>query len=203
MSGLKRKEKKIIADFGNGKANYGASQNIGAWELLGKAAARLPHSKSLLRNNMRDLVSAEEVDEEFGEASGFFVLEPVRGVGKGVEFSAVAVAQAVVGHFREEEGVALAPEDAGGDMNGGIGEFGTVTKGGAIPVDHGGESAGLRPCGAIEREIFGGEGARTAGADERPDAKFEIERGERGFGKPGQLEEEHVPTATKLAAICF
>src|SRR5579859_824358 len=56
MSGLKRKEKKIIADFGNGKANYGTSQNIGAGELLGKASARLPHSKSLLRNIMRDLV---------------------------------------------------------------------------------------------------------------------------------------------------
>jgi len=131
------------------------------------------------------------------------VLEPVSGVGKSVEFGGVAIAQAVVGHFREEECVALAPEDAGGDVNGGVREFGAVTKSGAIPVDHRSESAGLRPRGAIERKIFGGKSAGAAGANERPHAKSEIERGEGGFRKPRQLEEEHVPTAAKLAAICF
>src|SRR5580704_399124 len=35
---------------------------------------------------------AEEIDEEFGNAHGFFVLEPVGGVGEGVEFGGVAVA---------------------------------------------------------------------------------------------------------------
>jgi hypothetical protein len=61
---------------------------------------------------------AEEIDEEFGNAGGFFVLEPVGGVGQEVEFGGVAVAEALVSHIGEEEGVALAPEDARGDVHG-------------------------------------------------------------------------------------
>ena len=61
------------------------------------------------RRGISDWLGAEEIDEEFRDASGLFVLEPVRGVGKGVEFGAVAVAETVVGHLREEKGVALAP----------------------------------------------------------------------------------------------
>ena len=52
---------------------------------------------------------AKEIDEEFGYASGFFVLEPVRGVGESVEFGGVAVAETVVGHVGEEKGVPFAP----------------------------------------------------------------------------------------------
>ena len=92
---------------------------------------------------------AEEIDEEFRDASGFFVLKPVGSVGEGVEFGRVAVAEAVVSHFREEKVVAFAPEDAGGDVYGHVREFGVIAKGGAIPVDHSGERAGLRPGGAI------------------------------------------------------
>src|SRR5579859_2632904 len=36
-----------------------------SWELLGKAAARLPHSKSLLRNTMRDLVEDDSGEMEW------------------------------------------------------------------------------------------------------------------------------------------
>lgn len=156
-----------------------------------------------MRGRISDWLGAEKIDEEFRDASGLFVLEPVRGVGEGVEFGAVAVAETVVGHFGEEEGVALAPQDARGDMNGRVREFGAVAKSGAIPVDHGSESAGLRPCGAIERESFGGKSAGATGAHERPHAKSEVERGECGFRKPRQLEEEHVPASAKLAAVCF
>src|ERR1700676_1861475 len=80
----------------------------------------------------------EEIDEEFRNASRFFVLEPVGGVGEGVEFGGVAVAEAVVGHGGEEEGVALAPEDAREDMDSRIRKFAAMAKGGAVPVYHGG-----------------------------------------------------------------
>lgn len=110
--------------------------------------------------------AAEEIDEEIGNASGLFVLEPVRGVGEGKEFGGVAVAEAVVGHFEKEESVALAPKDSRGDVDRRIGIFSAITEGGAVPVDHAGERAGLRPRGAVLGEIFGGEGAHAAGADE-------------------------------------
>ena len=77
------------------------------------------------------------------------MLEPVRGVGEGVEFGGIAVAETVVSHFGEEEGVAFAPEDAGGDADGRVREFAAMAKGGAVPVDHGGERAGFGPRGAI------------------------------------------------------
>ena len=93
------------------------------------------------------------------------MLEPVRGVGEGVEFGGVAVAETGVGHFGEEEGVAFAPENAGGDVDGGTGEFGAMACAGAIPVDHGGERVRLRPRCTILREVFGRESAFAAGAD--------------------------------------
>ena len=108
---------------------------------------------------------AEEIDEEFGDACGFFVLEPMGGVGKSVEFGVVAIAEAIVGHFGEEEGVALAPEDARGDVHGRIRKFAAMPEGGAIPVNHAVERAGVRPRGAVLGEIFVGESVGAAGAD--------------------------------------
>ena len=93
------------------------------------------------------------------------MLEPVRGVGESVEIGGVAIAEAVVGHFGEEESVAFAPEDAGGDVDGGVGKFGAKAEGGAIPVDHGGERVRLRPGGAVLGEIVWGESTFAAGAD--------------------------------------
>ena len=92
------------------------------------------------------------------------MLEPVRSVGKSVEFGGVAIAEAVVGHGGEEEGVAFAPEDAGGDVDGGVGEFDAMAECGAIPVDHGGEGVRLRPGGAVLGEVFWGERVGAAGA---------------------------------------
>ena len=87
--------------------------------------------------------TAEKIDEEFGNAGRFFVLEPVRGVGEGVEFGAVAISQAVVGHVGEEERVAFAPEDARRDVDRRVRKFDAIAKGGPVPVDHGSESARL------------------------------------------------------------
>jgi len=112
------------------------------------------------------LLAAEEVDEEFGDAGGLFVLEPVGRVGEGEEFGVGAVAQAGLGHFFEQEGVALTPENTGGDVHGAVRDLRPVAEGRAIPVDHGGEGAGLRPRGAILREVFFGESAGAAGARE-------------------------------------
>jgi len=108
---------------------------------------------------------AEEIDEEFGNACGFFMLEPMGGVGKSVEFGVVAIAEAIVGHFGEEEGVALAPEDARGDVHGRIRKFAAMAEGGAIPTNHAVERAGVRPRGAVLGEIFVGESVGAAGAD--------------------------------------
>jgi len=66
------------------------------------------------------------------------MLEPVRGVGEGVEIGGVAIAEAVVAHFWEEEGIAHAPEDARGDVDLCVRELGAIARGGAIPIDHGG-----------------------------------------------------------------
>ena len=146
---------------------------------------------------------AEEIDEEFGNTGGFFVLEPVRGVSESVELSVVAIADAVVGHGGEQEGVALAPEDARGDVDSRIRKFAAMAKSGAVPVDHARERAGLRPCGAVLGEIFVRESVGAAGADKRADGEAEIEHGERGFWNKRELEEEHVPTAAKLLAVCL
>ena len=93
------------------------------------------------------------------------MLEPVRGVGEGVEFGAIAIPDAFVGHVGEEESVALAPEDARGDVNARVRKFGAMTKSGAIPMNHGGERTGLRPSSAILLEVIGRERALPAGTD--------------------------------------
>jgi len=78
-----------------------------------------------------------------------------------------------------------------------------MAKSGAVPVDHAGERAGLRPCGAVLGEIIVRESVGAAGADKRADAEAEIEHGERRFWNKRELEEEHVPTAAKLPAVCL
>ena len=65
---------------------------------------------------------AEEIDQEFGDPDGFFVLEPVRGVGKGDEFGLGAIAKAVLRHFSHQKTIAHAPEDARRNAHGAIRE---------------------------------------------------------------------------------
>ena len=131
------------------------------------------------------------------------MLKPMRGVSESVELGVVAMADAVVGHGGEQEGVALAPEDARGDVDSRIRKFAAMAEGGAVPVDHAGERARLRPRGAVLGKIFVGESVGAAGADKRADAEAEIESGECGFGDPRELEEKHVPTAAKLPSVCL
>ena len=145
--------------------------------------------------------SAKEVREYLRDSIRFLVLEPVRGVGKGEELSAGAIAQAFVSHFRQEKIVALAPEDAGGDADVLVLKFDPSAEEGAIPVDHAGQSAGLRPGAPILGEVFSREGARAAGVEERVRAKAEVEGGEKRFRQPGELEEKHVPTAEELTRM--
>ena len=179
------------------------------WRVLWAAIKRQERSSSALRiaqgkkedPTIRCWLLAKKIDEELGDAGGFLVLEPVRGVCEGVEFSGVAVAEAAVGHSGEQEGVLFAPENAGGDMDLGVREFGAVTEGGAIPVHSGGEGAGLRPGGAILREIIGGERVRATGIHQSADAEAEIVGRENEFGEPRKLEKEHVPTTADLAEI--
>jgi len=110
-------------------------------------------------------LGAKEIDEEFGNASGLFVLEPVRGVCERVEFGGVAIAETVVGHVGEKKGVALAPEDARGDVDSRVREFAAMAERGAVPVDRRGERAGLRPSGAVLGEIFAGESVGATRVD--------------------------------------
>ena len=83
-------------------------------------------------------LDAEEIDQELRDTGGFFVLEPVRGVSEGEELGARAIAQTFVSHFGQEEIVALAPEDAGGDADGLVREFGASAEEGAVPINHSG-----------------------------------------------------------------
>src|SRR5258708_2327034 len=106
--------------------------------------------------------AAEEVNQQFGDTGGLFVLKPMRGIGEGKELRVRAVTQAFARHFGHEEGVALAPQDARGDAHGLVWEFDACAEQGAVPVDHAGEGTALRPRGAILRQIFGGESARAA-----------------------------------------
>src|SRR5713226_7725372 len=117
------------------------------------------------------------------------------GVGEGEELGVRAVAQAFVRHFGQKEGVTRAPEDAGGDAHSFVWEFDASAEQGAVPVDHTGERAGLRPCSSVFGEISGGESAWAARAEKRLRANAEVERGEDGFREPGKLKEKHVQTA--------
>src|SRR4029077_1223500 len=109
----------------------------------------------------------------------------MRGAGEGEEFGACTVAQTFVGHFGQQEGVAFAPEDAGGHADGLVWKFDANAEEGAIPVDHACEGTGLRPCGTVLGEIFRGESAFTAGAKKRALAEAEVESGKKGFRQPG------------------
>src|SRR5258708_14459789 len=126
----------------------------------------------------------------------------MRGVGESEEFHARAVTQTFVGHFGQEEGVALAPEDAVRDGNGCVWNLDASAEEPAVAVDHGGQGAGLRPCSAVLDEVFIREGAGAAGAEKGTRADAEVKSGENRFRQPGQLKEEHVPTAEKLARPC-
>src|SRR5256884_4878187 len=66
-----------------------------------------------------------------------------------------AIAQAFASHFWDQEFVTLAPQDARGHAHGGVGETRAIAQGRAIPVDHRGEGARLRPSGTVLRKIVG------------------------------------------------
>src|SRR5260370_41623762 len=127
----------------------------------------------------------EEIDQERGNTGRFLVLEPMGGVGEGEEFGVGAVAENLVSHFGQEEIVAFAPEDARGDAHGFVWKFGARSKQGAIPVDHGGECAWLRPGGAGLGEILGGGGGPAAGAEKRCRADVMVVRGGKSVPRPG------------------
>src|SRR5229473_3588144 len=126
----------------------------------------------------------------------------MRGAGESEEFGACAVAQTFVRHFRQEEGVAFAPQDASGDADGFVWKLDASAEERAVPVDHAGQGSGLRPCSAVLDEVFIREGPRAAGAQKGSRADAEVKSGENRFRQPGQLKEEHVPTAEKLARPC-
>src|SRR6266513_6180931 len=123
--------------------------------------------------------SAKEVREYLRDSLRFLVLEPVRGFGKGEQLSAGAIVQAFVSHFRQEKVVALAPEDAGGDADVLVLKVDASAEEGAIPVDHAGQSAGLRPGAPILGEVFSREGAWAAGVEKRARANAAMEGGEK------------------------
>src|SRR6266404_4700252 len=115
----------------------------------------------------------------------------MRGAGESEEFGACAVAQTFVGHLGQEESVALAPQDASGHADGFVWKLDASAEKRSVPVDHGGEGSGLRPCSAVLDEVFIREGARAAGVQKGTRADAEVKSGENRFGPPGELEEEH------------
>src|SRR5437879_13844197 len=92
------------------------------------------------------------------------MLKPMSGVGKGEELGVRAVAQTLLRHFSQEEGVAFAPKDAGGHTSGFIWKLDAGAEERAVPVDHAGEGSGLRPGSAVLDEVCMRGGARAVGA---------------------------------------
>lgn len=92
----------------------------------------------------------------------------------------------------------LAPQDARGDMHGAIREPSAKTKERAIPVDHGGDGAGLRPRGAVLSKIASRKSTGATGAEKRSDADLKVIGREESFGQPRELKEKHVPTSAEL-----
>src|SRR5947207_12547268 len=110
--------------------------------------------------------ASKEINQQFRDASGLFVLQPMRGIGEGEEFRVRAIAQAFARHFGQKEGVAFAPEDACGDADNFVWKFDASAEERAIPIDHAGEGAGPRPSRSILREIFRGESVWAARAEQ-------------------------------------
>ena len=130
------------------------------------------------------------------------VLDPVARFRHEDEAAVVAEVDAGLGHLAAEEAVFLAPEQQGGHADaGGGGGLRLGAQGGAVPVDHGADLAGLGPGLAIEGEVGVAEGARTAGALERLDATGEIIFPEGMLGQPGELEEEDVGALLPLRGV--
>src|SRR5258708_14059596 len=98
----------------------------------GLVMAQVRWGEAAARARLRE----EEIDQELRNTGRLFVLEPMGGVGEGEELGVGAVAQTFVSHFGQEEIVALAPEDTGGDADGFVRKCGASSKHGAIPVDH-------------------------------------------------------------------
>src|SRR5712691_8624984 len=144
---------------------------------------------------------AEEVDQEFRDAGGFFVLEPVGGFGEGEEFGVGAVTQTFMGHIGQKESVAFAPENTRREMDSAIRKPGAAAKESAIPIDHGSERTRLGPRGAVLDKIVGREGARAAGAEQRGSADTEVESGEESLGHIRKLEGKDIPASKRVAQM--
>ena len=131
------------------------------------------------------------------------MLEPVGGIGKGIQLGRSAVAKAGLSHLGKKEGVTHAPKDSCRNADDRVGKFSARAREIPIPIDHARDSAGLGPSSAISDEIFLRESASTAGANKSVDSQAEVETAEGGFGEPWELEKENVPTAEKLVKIGF
>src|ERR1700758_3120872 len=125
----------------------------------------------------------------------------MRSIGESDELGLRAILEALLSHFGHEESVADTPEDARGNPHRAVGKRRAMAEGGAVPVDHCGERAGLRPRGVILGQIVRRKSARAAGADERGEAVAEAMTPEESFWQERKLEEKHVPALAQLAAI--
>jgi len=128
-------------------------------------------------------------------------LEPVSGLRKRNQFRLGAIAEAVLSHFEHEKAIAPAPENASGDTDGAIRKGGPMAQSSAVPVNHRGHGARLRPGGAVEVEVLGRESAGAAGTRERSDGSAEIGSGEKKLRQERQLKKENVPALAALKTV--
>src|ERR1700732_3772649 len=145
--------------------------------------------------------SGEELRQTSLDLAGLLVMDPV---GRVEEDQAAVVAEvdARLGHLPPEETIAGAPEEQRRHLDARAGGARRRhAEGGAVPVDHGGDGAGLGPGLAGESEVGLGEGAGTAGDGEGTDAVGPIAPAQVDLGQPRQLEEEDVPAPTALGAV--
>src|SRR5436853_631298 len=167
-----------------------------------ESAASLAGGSSSIRSCFGEWRSGlKKLYKQLRNLCRLLVQEPVCGIGEGEEFAMSAIAQAFASHFWDQEFVTLAPQDARGHAHGGVGETRAIAQGRAIPVDHRGEGARLRPSGTVLRKIVGRKRAGAARANERARANVETRCGKDGFRQPRNLKEKDVPASQYLPGL--
>ena len=95
---------------------------------------------------MNSLAAAiEPVEQQLINPIGFFVLNPVCGIGKVSQVAAWTILQTLLRFFGKQEAIVPPPKNSGWHAQLRIGELRNVAQRSAISVDHPGHRAWLRP----------------------------------------------------------
>ena len=134
------------------------------------------------------------------------VLDPMGGAAKTDEFPALAQLDGRLRHLETEREIALAPQHQRGDGDSsrrGFVERGaqSAADGGAVPVEHARQRAGLRPGFFIFNHILLAECAAASRLDEHPGQRLEVLPAQNPLDEDRNLKEVHVPGFSSLGGI--